>query len=108
MGGGGGGEFAGAWRIAGKERGRGWTCGQWLCYRPTDRSTLTVRLGHVHAAPIAFAGCSNLFHALGAPTSLTDDDDGEEDGDDINPFTAPACTFSELKSVYIHACKQYI
>ena len=26
----------------------------------------------------------------------------------INPFTAPACTFSGLKSAHIHACKQYI
>ena len=26
----------------------------------------------------------------------------------INPFTAPACKISRLKSAHIHACKQYI
>ena len=26
----------------------------------------------------------------------------------VNPFTAPACTISELKSAHIHARKQYI
>ena len=26
----------------------------------------------------------------------------------VNPFTAPACTFSGYKSAHIHACKQYV
>ena len=106
----GGGKLPGHGELPGRSEGGGGHVANGFAIDPPIDPTLTAGLGHVHAAPIAFAGYSNLFHALGAPTSLTDDDDDddEKDGDEINPITAPGCTFSGLKSVYIHACKQYI